>query len=227
MASLQERVQEQLKTGNVSLSSQDILAEPEKPTGQPTVGTVKAEAKEYRDPVMEAANKGDFQPIIGVPPLKVEITQPERDLFLDAVVTGKRFRLSYTLFDGRYTVVFRSRSQAETQALTAQLMHEMRTSPNLSAEFQYGARLRCMLLAAQVDSINGTAYTELATPLLRTVDGDKITEPGWLAQANGWQQAAEGLTVAIYAALQEFERKYWTMVENARDQNFWKPVGSI
>lgn len=226
MASLQERVQEQLKSGNVSLSSADLQAEPQK-AGEPTVGTVKAEAKEYKDPVMDAANKGDLQPIIGIPPVKVEITQAERDLFLDAVVTGKRFRLTSKLFGDRYTIVFRSRSQAETQAVTAQLMYEMRTTPNMNVEFLYGARLRCMLLAAQVESINGTAYTELAAPLLRTIDGEKTIEPGWLAQANGWQNAAEGLTVAIYTALQEFERKYWTMVENARDQNFWKPAGSI
>ena len=83
------------------------------------------------------------------------------------------------------------------------------------------------MLAAQVDQLSGQGYPELKAPLLAMVEGpDKIVPPGWLDQVAVWESKPEGLMSALYHKLIEFEQQYWTMVDNAGDQNFWNPAES-
>jgi hypothetical protein len=91
---------------------------------------------------------------------------------------------------------------------------------------EYATCLRSVLLAAQVKILNAEEYTELQAPLNRTVNGQDVTEPGWLSQAELWAAKQEGLNSAIYNELRRFEQKYWAMVDGAEDQNFLNPEGS-
>jgi hypothetical protein len=159
--------------------------------------------------------------------IKIEVTQDERDAFLSALLSGDRYVLPFKLFGSAMSGTFRVRSQAESKSIVAQLTRELRAG-TVTLENDYGSRLRSMLLAAQVQELNGTTYTELAAPLMETVQADGQKQaPGWLAQVEVWERAPEGLVTALYEALKTFEQKYWTMVDSAKDQNFWKPAGSI
>lgn len=147
--------------------------------------------------------------------------------FIDAMISGKRFQLPFSLFGDSVTGVFRSRSQSESMAIIGRINREI-TDKTVNNGLEYATRLRNMLLAAQVASLSAEAYPELKAPLMATVEGpDKVTPPGWLEQVKVWEAKPEGLVSAMYRKLVEFEQKYWTMVDNAGDQNFWNPAESI
>ena len=164
-------------------------------------------------------------------PDEVTLTEDEREKFLEAIVTGDRFELTFSIFNGRVTGRIRSRSQKESSAIIAQLNRET-NDEKLETALEYSTRMRNMMLAAQVSEMNDTKYAPLQEPLDRVNRGkddegkDKIDEPGWLGQIKGWEEQHEGLVGAVYRELQLFERKYWTMVQNASDQNFWNPEES-
>ena len=234
MSSLKERVEKAVGQGNVNLSSADVAdfnTQPKKdiPEG-PVVTPVPKDIPQ--DSLITAANKAGTLSIDVPTDLSingdmetVEITPMERDNFVNALVTGDRYLSMFELFGGKITGSFRSRSQAETQAILVQLTRECRDAI-ITTDAEYGTRLRSMLLLTQVAQFNGMDYIALKAPLLSRVDGAKITPPGWLGQLEAWETKHEGLIVAIYSELQLFEKKYWTMVRNAKDQNFWNPAVS-
>ena len=236
MASLQERVSQGIKNGAVSLSSDDIAAESQPKKGEKVMGTVKTtvDKADVTDTVTGMAANGDLNSKLTQPqdepamePIDVEITDMDREMFLDAMINGTRFELPFSLFGNKVTGMMRIRSQAESQALLSRLMYELRTE-KIQFEVEYSSRLRSMLLAAQIRTLNGVDYAELSKPYVTTVhSADKVEEPGWLEQVVTWERMPEGMVTAMYDALREFEAKYWTMIRNAKDQNFWKPAKSI
>ena len=236
MSSLKERIADSIKNGNVALSSSDLTADGKDKKHEPVQGDVVAEVPKEKlvDPMVTAADKGDSNARLqemqgaaaGQPELvKVEVSQSEREAFLAALVSGARFELPFNLFNGSLRGILRIRSQAESKAILVQITRELRAGL-ISLETDYGARLRSMMLTAQVKEMNGTAYPELAAPLLETMVDGKPQPAAWLKQVNAWENMSEGVVSSIYETLKEFEAKYWTMVGSANDQNFWKPVGS-
>jgi hypothetical protein len=79
-----------------------------------------------------------------------------------------------------------------------------------------------------VRNLNGLEFPILAKPLLRVVTkpGDEDNDPAWVDQVAVWADKDEGLVTAIFEEIKLFEIKYWTMVSNAKNQNFWKPAAS-
>jgi len=249
--SLKEKLKQDLATdGKVAISSEDLgefktkEAEVNAAREGAAVSTKVSETAK-KDPMMAAGADGDPGQAISdtsgstapvaeqagdltrglILPDEIIITNKEREAFLDALVSGDRFKLSFSIFNGRITGVLRSRSQAESHAIIQQLNRES-TQGAVMTQLEYATRLRNMLLAAQVEELSGEAYVELASPLLQTVKGDETVKAGWLPQVNVWVDKNEGLVAALYRELQKFERKYWTMVENSDNQNFWNPVES-
>lgn len=239
------------KTGEVNLNAGTIAqaltgeaaktAEPKKDMMAET-SEVKLSDKVKNDPVLKAAADGAVSEAMTQEMVKgkaaaevqnkmiidllntddtVEITPNDKHLFLDAVIENKRFVLPFSLFAGRYTGEFRSRTQAETFAIFQQLNKELRQG-GLESQLSYSMRLRNMLFATQVKRLNDKEYVELSAPLLTTVDGDKITPPAWLGQIEPWNTMNDGVINLIYNELRKFEYKYLMMLDNADNQNFWK-----
>ena len=251
-SSLAAKLKKQLADGNISLSSSDLadFEQPEDaPKNAPVVGDVKTEAPtDMRniDPMVATGAAGDTGQIVSerlkdtadttdllsklvvttTLPAEITVTETERNLFLDCIIIGKRFELPFSLFDGKVTGKFRSRSQYESSAILARLNWEL-DQKLIYNIMEYSARLRNMLMAAQVAEVRNTQYVPLQEPLLRTQSGEKITEPGWLDQVVAWTKEHEGLVTALYREFQLFEQKYVLMVNNASNQNFWRPAGSI
>lgn len=248
---LKEKLSQQIKTtGRVNVSSAD-LADFSKPETkhEPVVGTVSTTVppEAMKDPMMNKASAGEPGKAVAekmeatskdakstsdmalkdaeMLPI-IEITESEREAFLDSVVKGTRFKLPFSIFNGKVSGSFRSRSQKESQAILARLNWEI-NDKRIATTLEYSTRLRNMLLTAQVEEIRDTKYLTLNEPLYRTLNGDKATDPGWLPQVEVWENEHEGLASALYTELQLFEHKYWTMVRNASDQNFWNPAESI
>ena len=161
---------------------------------------------------------------------KVVLTEAERDAFLDALLSGKRYVQKFSLYNGRITGKLRCRSLVESEAVAAWMAGLLTGGAPITA-LEYAIKVRNALLAAQVLELNGTRYPELQAPLYPVKNGDAITPPGWIAAADAWSKNTDGKTpeavvAAVYEELRTFERKYWTMVVHARDQNFWQPVES-
>jgi len=77
------------------------------------------------------------------------------------------------------------------------------------------------MLAAQVKEVNGVRYDELKGPLFATETEDGRTEPGWVKQLEIWDRQSNALAVTLIKCVVEFEARYWFMVENSQDTNFW------
>ena len=158
-------------------------------------------------------------------PAEVTLTEAEREAFLDSLVSGHRYERRFSLFGGRVTGRIRCRSTEESQAIATWMNAGVREL-RFKAPLDYAVEMRNCLLAAQVMELNGTRFPALQQPLFRTQAGDTVTDPGWLAQTAVWVQQPEPVVAAVYEELRLFERKYWTMVVHAQDQNFWNPAES-
>jgi hypothetical protein len=247
--SLKDKLKKEVETtGKLEVSSADVAAfEKAEEKRQPVEGDVKVEASQQpaNDPVLQQAAKAepgksideqsadsrdkhkmavDLSNATTLPKL-VTITDDDRAAFLEAIVTGERFKLPFTLFNGKIKGVIRSRKQAESHAILSRLSQELRDQ-SIVNEMDYAVRLRNMLLVTQVDELQDTAYAEMKEPYMAVKDGEKLTDPGWIGQMRAWEIQPEGLVTAVYKELQKFEQKYWTMVENADDQDFWNPAES-
>jgi len=247
---LQKKLKDKLQGGQ-GISSSDV-ADFERPAevAEPIKGDLKAKVpvEADEDDMIKEAAKGDAGPRInkaaervipaGNPlydpsalPDEVTITEEERNKFLEAIVTGERLELPFSLFNGKIKGKMRSRSQKESTAIVTQLNHEA-TGEKLETALEYSTRLRNMMLAAQVAELNGRQFSVLMGPLHSVSQGkdengkEIIDPPGWLGQIEYWEETHEGLAGALYHELQIFERKYWTMVKNAADQDFWVPAES-
>jgi hypothetical protein len=246
---LKEKLESDLAAGK-GISSADIAAFSTKPPeiGTPVQGDVKVKVPDEakKDPVLETAaagepgprlaglakNAADADPTKGpvndpymVVPEEVVITETEREAFLNALIVGSRFELPFELFKGKIKGKLRCRSQQESTAIIARLTYELDLKTIVNG-LDYSTRLRNMLMAAQVAELNGTCYPTLSEPLMRTINGKDVKEPGWLEQAVYWGTLSEGLVSAVYKQVRIFEAKYWIMVNNAANQNFWNPAGS-
>ena len=153
-------------------------------------------------------------------PKPVKISQEEKDNFLSALVSGKRYTADYRLFNGRLTVRFRCRSVGESEAIEAYCRRQM-VSGAISGPIEYTDLTRLSLLVAQVERVNDIQYPEMRAPLLTVESEGKPIPPAWEAELTTWRNKPEAVVTAISNALQDFEAKYWAMVEASRDVNFW------
>ena len=216
-----------------SISSSDLAATSDKTTADVPEDTDKAarlEKQDYDDPLTEVEHRAaDGETIAGANPdefITVDISDAEKNVFLEAMVTGERLVVPFSIMGGRITGKIRSRTQDETVAIVARLQHEIREK-SVIIDAEYITRVRVMLIATQIAEYNGVENLELARPLkaVRTPEGG-IEEPAWIEQLVAWERMDEGLAVALHEQIRKFEIKYWAMVRHAEDQNFWAPATS-
>lgn len=245
---LKERMKEfsEGKIGSLKVTGADLAPDgAEAPSskdggtgGVGTKGTVQAEVpKEAKQDLFSHAGATADMHQGMIPSFlqeRVDITEEDRSAFLQALVTGGRYERPFSLFGGKLTGVFRCRKIAESDGIIAWLSHCVNKG-KADARIEYLTLMRDAMLAAQVKSLRGMVnedFPELKEPYgpTRVADGDKgdrIVEPGWVAMAKSWGNRPEALVTAIHNELQMFERRYWAMVMDAGNQNFWNPAASI
>lgn len=155
----------------------------------------------------------------------VTITNEDRAAFLDVLVTGKRYCRPFSIYGGAIQGTFRCRSAEESEAIASWMAAGIREK-RYDTAVDYSLELRNIMLAAHVHTLNATQFPELKAPLRRTQDGTTLVPPGWIEQAKFWTTLPETVLGGVYEEIRLFERKYWTMIENASNQDFWSPVGS-
>jgi hypothetical protein len=161
-------------------------------------------------------------------PERVTLTEDDRNAFIDALIKGDRYVRPFSCFGGAVTGKFRSRLQKESAAIMGVLLKEYREG-QLGTTVEYSTRVRNILLTAQVAALQDEEHRPLSQPLNWQVmdDGKQSKPPGWITQVDLWSEKPEALVSALYQELRLFEQKYWTMVLNAQDQDFWQAEGPI
>lgn len=226
------KVEEMDQRGAVSFSSSDFAdfakgKEADKPKEDPMATTSKVPVNtDGNQDKLTSLGKTPTPGELDTTKLVVEVTPDDKAEFLQALVTGNRFTSEFTVFAGKVRGTFRSRRQNEAIAIFNQMAKELNNGALRSGAEQV-ARIRYMLLSCQLAELNGTKFEEMEEPLNDTVGNDgKVTPPAWTGKASYFEALPEGLVTALFNQLCEFEAKYWTMVNNAKDQNFWKPEKS-
>ena len=158
-------------------------------------------------------------------PEDLVITPEEKSAFVDAMITGDRYRQTFTMFGGRVSVTLRSRTAEETHAFYAFIRHSLAQGDGRLSITE--GDMSYVPLVAQVEELNGTRFPEMKSPLTYEANGETEVEPGWLNDFLAWKKKPEGLTSALINRLQLFEYKYWTMVKEASNKNFWNSDTSI
>jgi len=240
---LKEKMQEftEGKVGSLRVTGADLAAEDAASGGEKTdaggekKGTVQADVPEEAksDTFSHAGATAALHQ--GMVPSflqdKIDITEDDRTAFLQAIVTGGRYERPFSLFGGKLTGTFRCRKIAESDGIIAWLSHCVNHG-KADARIEYLTLMRNAMLAAQVKNLRGIVsedFPELPEPYgpTRSKDGESIESPGWVAMAASWGKRPEALVTAIHNELQLFERRYWAMVMDAGNQNFWNPAASI
>ena len=224
-----------LSSANVQAAIQDQEEKPGAKTEQALQQstTLTSDQLKTDDPLIAAAEGGvagdalkDMEAIKKLKREQVVITPDDKEAFIDALVSGKRLVLYFMRCGKRINVAIRSRTVPETQAILQQLKREI-DAGTIVTQTDYTTRLRAMMMAAQVVDCNGTHGDPLKEPLFQMVGTDgKLVDPAWLGQAQYWNGVSDGLQAVVWSCLQEFEDKYWIMVDDARDANFWSPAAS-
>lgn len=200
-----------------------------------TTGTVEADVpKEAKTDVFTEADATSEMHRDMTPSFideKIDISEDDRAAFLQAIVTGGRYEREFSLFGGKLRGVFRCRKVQESDGIIAWLSHLV-NAKRLDARIEYMTMMRNAILAAQVKSLRGLVnedFPELVAPYgpARSPDGKEVVEPGWLGVARSWGERPEALVTAIHMELQKFEKRYWAMVMDSGNQNFWNPAPSI
>ena len=247
--SLKEKLLEEQKgSGQVSVSSGDFADfEQADKRGEATAGSVASPVPQEAsaEPMMRAGSVGDAGAALhaevagkrGLEPTaadfsgasmdtNVNLSEEDRNAFIQAMVSGKRFELAFTTFNGRVSGLVRARRQSEGQAIIMRLQAEI-GEDQLVSQMDYAIRMRNMLLTAQIAELQDKEFDALEKPLKAHIEADgSETPPGWLGRVGYWDDKDDGFVSAIYEELKLFEQKYWAMVMNANDQNFWNPAAS-
>lgn len=151
---------------------------------------------------------------------KATITKQNKDDFCSCLISNSRYTEKFSLFGGKVSLTIRSRTLEETDSIEAYLRWMAATGGVYTAA-DYSNLARNILLAAQVQEMNGVSYPELKGPMRMTEVDGKREPPGWLPQLETWGKMADAVALAVIRCVVEFEARYWFMVENAKDANFW------
>lgn len=159
-------------------------------------------------------------------PSAVEVTRSEKDAFLEAIVTGGRYRWSTTLFGGRVYVGFRARTIAESEAIDSYI-RRLVNDKRIVVGTEYADVMRLCLLVADVERLGEDKFPEMgAGDLFAKVGPDGTTMPEWTRMLDVWRSKPEGLVNAVLPELFKFEAKYAEMVRRGADENFWRAAES-
>jgi hypothetical protein len=163
-------------------------------------------------------------------PDEVEVTPEDKDAFLDALIGNVRFERPFSVFGGKMHGILQNRLNRESRALLAEIRRRW-DDQELTTMVEYSSKFRYAVLRFQLKEFQGKELTKIEGPLkaqLKVEDGEaKTIPPDWMEEAEViFGDMNDGVLAALYEQLMLFERKYWAMVKNAANQNFWNPEDS-
>lgn len=181
------------------------------------------------DPIVSAGSDASQDDAKGADQ-EIEVTDAEKEAFLDSVIRGTRYEAPFSLFGGRMTGVFRSRTNGESAAIDSYARRLVRSGA-IYTNSEFANVVRTCLLVACVKELDGVEFPEMVghgESGKATVDFDteKVVEPKWVDRLEYWRSRPDAVVSALMSEIVVFESKYWKMTLKARDENFWRTGGS-
>jgi len=152
----------------------------------------------------------------------IPILQEHKDAFISCLISGDRYRETFSKFGGKLLIVVRSRTAEETNAIVSYIRRKVITGETSTREL-YSSYVRRAIVAAQIEEVNGVKYPELASPYYFVETPEKMEPPAWEKQMDMWGSKPEQLFSVCADCVIEFEVRYWNMIAHAGDENFWNP----
>jgi len=208
------------------------------PASDKTKNFVTERAKEKLNNLMKLLMESPDNPLVELAVRaaldfkQVKITPQDKQLFLNAIVTGERMRSEHTAYGGSLSLMFQSRLASETQAVVSELRRST-TAGLVRNDLEYGDRALRLCLRLQLVSLNGAVFqpvvgTELMPKIIAQNGMQKVMPADWIAEADDlFKNVPDAIYNVMLAELRKFEFKYNTMIAKAQDQNFWNPEESI
>jgi hypothetical protein len=156
------------------------------------------------------------------------VSEDDKAAFIHALTTNKRYERDFSLFGGAVKGVFKSKTMAEATGV-ATTLDRLRMDGELVTPMEYKRAARSAAFRFHVKQLNGVDYPEAVGPFgyVMSAATGKVSAPEWVAEAERmFGGLDDGLSDAVRDAVDEFERKYWIMVDKAANQNFWRPAES-
>ena len=230
---LQENLQEQIKSGNVNISSADFKksgegTEENKKINNPSLENSIEDATEEveREPVLKSTSKknnvekiqGLFSSIIDTE--NIEITTEDKNNFIDAVVKCECFRSSVSILKDRFNIKLKSRLQTETEAIFKYIGSELEIG-GFNNTASYLTFLKGALCLVHVEEVNGVRMQGLKEPLFKHLDeNNELRDPAWVKDVSWWLEKSEIWFDLIFREVFLFEAKYLKMLREAKNPNF-------
>lgn len=172
-------------------------------------------------PADEASSANGISTNSAKPKKDLVVKSVDKVAFIKSMVENRRFEKVYSIFGGNVTLVVRSLTNEEVQAMAAFVMRMSVDDPSGAVSGKY----RKYLLDAHVAKFNDIELPPLKEPLFRTIgdDGKSVVDPGWVSSGSFWDDKPYGLVQAAVACVEEFNVLYNSLCEKAEDANFWSP----
>lgn len=157
----------------------------------------------------------------------VSVTDEEKRAFFDSVISGERYRCPVSLFNGAFKITFRSRSAIESEAIDAFIRKRVSIG-RIQSNQEYADTMRFAVLSAGVDELNGEKFPTLTEAgetglgMFYSETKSGLDEPKWMWLYDRWRNKAESVVAVAVEEYFAFEAKYWLMIGNANNENFWK-----
>jgi hypothetical protein len=202
------------KTGASVTASSEV--EVERPESNDNTAAAAAEELDRKNFFFGLAGAGSMYRSITISP-------DDKQRFIEAVLSNSRMTADFSFFGGKMNFKIRNRTYEEARAAMHFASEESRKTTESRTGFSM--RLRSMLLALQVAEFNGVAYAPAQEDgsLFSVYEGGTIVRPKWLERTQIYEALPEAVFEAVWQCLYEFEAKYWTLVRNSRNQDFWRP----
>ncbi len=163
-------------------------------------------------------------------PYEVDMTPADKENFLVTILSGSRFKKDYEVFNGKYTVIFRTLSAEENKKIHRQLVLEQRAGEFFS-DTEWFLRFFEYRLACSVESIIVNEKLVALVPELSEIEGqplpaktDDTSLPALIRLHKyvvGELLNSEIIRRLTSKKFREFQRLYEALEAMALEPNFW------
>lgn len=150
---------------------------------------------------------------------KVKVTDEEKEAFFKAFLADKPFTLTEKLFDGQFSVTFKSLDVQDSTDVFEQLRRDQ-TAGDITTDAVYMMRLTNYRLANAISEINGESFQkEVNRKDYKPVDGNDSYLKAKAAVFKNWPVFKLS---AFAEAFKTFEDKILHLTQEIQTENFWK-----
>jgi hypothetical protein len=172
----------------------------------------------------------------------IDITEEDKNRWLRHILGEERFRQTYSVFNGRLQITFRSRTTQENDMLFKQMTHEINNNKLPEAPYfsspAYVARMNRLMTILSLENI--TKYVKddkgdveahpVAYPFVTeeeySIKDTEYHTPLAKAHADILTDMDESLVAVIMTLLRRFDVMVSTLVMHSSDADFWTAAGA-